>query len=95
MIHDELTSDEGVKFINLLVMDPDLLDSLEADVKDSETEYNKCLRNGKSPQERDACDKRAERRICETLNRIKDRNDDDLVTDYLRNRWKSYRCIRY
>ena len=93
--HDDLVSDEGLDLVNLLVIDQNLLDDLTDDVQNSETEYRKCLRKGKTPQQRDVCDRRAERRICETLNRIRDRNDDQIPTDYLRDRWTSYGCVRY
>jgi hypothetical protein len=93
--HDDLVSDDGLELINLLVIDQDLLDDLIDDLRNSETEYRKCLRKGKTPQQRDACDRRAERRICETLNRIQDKNKDQLPTDCLRGRWTSYQCVRY
>ena len=91
----DLTSKEGLGLIALLVVDPDLLDDLTQDVQSAESEYRRCLKRAKTPTARDACDRRGERRICETLNRIMDRNDDKLPTDFLRDTWTSYKCARY
>lgn len=91
--HRELTTPEGVDWIGLLVIDPDLLDDLVERVRTSEKEYRECIRSSSSAQERDSCDRRAQRNVCETLNRIRDRNQDVLPTDFLRKRWESYRCI--
>ena len=82
-----------VAFVAKLVINPDLLDDLTQDVQGSITDYRDCLNASTRPQERDACDRRAERRVCETLNRIRDRNDDELPTDYLNDQWTSYRCV--
>ncbi len=91
----DLTSEEGLGLIALLVIDSDLLDDLTQDVQSAQGEYRRCLKRAQTSTARDACDRRAERRICETLNRIKDRNNDKLPTDFLRNTWTSYRCMRY
>ena len=92
---DDISSEEGLKLVNLLIIDPELLDDLTDDVHNYEKDYRRCLRRGKSPQERDRCDRRAERGICETLNRIMDKNEEEIPTEYLRTRWSSHRCVRY
>lgn len=92
---EDLSSEEGIELINLMVIDPDLLGDLTGEVQKSERDYRRCLRKGKTPQERDRCDRRAERAICEALNRIRDRNDNDIPTEFLKKRWESYRCVPY
>lgn len=91
----DLTSEEGLRLITLLVIDPDLLDDLTRDVQSAQSEYRRCLKIAQTSTARDGCDRRVERRICETLNRIMDRNEDKLPTDFLENTWTSYRCVRF
>ncbi len=82
------------QLIALLIIDPDLLSDLMDSVRRAADEYRTCLRNVQRPQERAACDRRAERDICDTLNRVRDRNGGDIPTDYLNDQWNSYGCIR-
>lgn len=91
----ELTSESGLQLIHFLVINPDLLEELTQHTKNSEKDYINCLRRAKRSQERDRCDRIAERSICETLNRIMDRNDGRLPTEFLIRLWASYNCVRY
>ncbi|MEK6372732.1 MAG: hypothetical protein AABO58_08550 [Acidobacteriota bacterium] len=90
----DVTSPEGVAFVNLLVIDPDLLDDLTEQTQDGVKRYRQCLKQASQPQERAACDRKAEKDVCDTLNRIKDRNEDQLPTNYLDKQWKSFGCVR-
>ena len=87
-------AEEARGLVALLVIDPGLLDHLTGTVSAASQAYMTCLRDASTVQEKAACDRRAERDICDTLNRIRDRNADDLPTGYLRNQWTSYGCIR-
>ncbi len=86
--------EEAQGLVALLVIDPDLLDDLTDKVRGAIDSYRSCLRKASRPQENDACDRRAERDVCDTLNRIKNRNKDNLPTDFLNNQWESYGCVR-
>jgi len=94
---EDIISDEGIAFINLLIIDNELLNDLIKDVQVSENAYRDCLRiaRGQRSQVRDGCDRKAERLICETLNRVMDRNDSVLPTEFLKARWISYQCARF
>ena len=95
VVFDDLVSPAGQQFISLLVINPDLLDYLAKRIKGSQQSYKECLDKAKRPQERDVCDRIFERRICEDLNRIMDRNDDKLPPlRSFQNLWKSFRCAR-
>jgi len=91
----DLSSREGLDLINLLIIDSDLLEDLTGDVQSHKREYRRCLRKAQIPTERDACDRQVERGICETLNRIMDRNGGKLPTNFLEDTWISYACVRY
>lgn len=84
---------QEIALINLII-EKDLLDDLTKRVGDSITDERNCLQNARTGQEMDACGRRAEKSICNNLNYIKDRNDDDLPTDYLDDKWGSYGCVR-
>jgi hypothetical protein len=86
--------DEAAGLIALLVIDKDLLDDLTGIIRDAIERYRTCLRRAARPQESDACDRRAERDICDSLNRIRNRNKDNLPTDFLKSQWDSYGCVR-
>ncbi len=92
---NDLISQEGAALISLLIIDKDLFNFLIHNIKSTQIEYRRCLNRARTPVARDACDQQATRKICEILNRIKDRNNDKLPTDYLQNIWASYRCMRY
>lgn len=86
--------EQEVRLLKNLVIDPGLLGDLREDVEKAIKTYRECLRKASRPPERDACDRRAERNVCEFLNRIRDRNNEELP-DFLQNEWVSYRCVRY
>lgn len=88
------TPEEGQGLVSLLIIDPELLRDLSDIVKRAIEKYRACLRAAARPQESDACDRRAERDICDALNRIRNRNNGDLPTDFLQNQWASYGCVR-
>lgn len=90
----DVTSPQALKFINLLVIDQDLLDDLTDETREGVKRYANCLKMASTTQERAACDRRAEKDVCDTLNRIKDRNEGDLPTDYLDKQWRSFGCVR-
>ncbi|TAL82580.1 MAG: hypothetical protein EPN74_16900 [Rhodanobacter sp.] len=85
--------DEAQGLVALLIIDPDLLKDLSERVRKAIEAYRYCLRKAVRPQENDACDRRAERDICDTLNRIKSRNKGNLPTDILNNQWHSFGCV--
>ena len=87
-------SKEAKDLIALLIIDPDLLKILEQKIRAALTGYRKCLISASTPQESDACDRTAERAICDTLNRIKNRNNGSLPGDFLSNQWNSFGCVR-
>lgn len=86
--------DEAQGLVALLVIDPGLLGDLTGKVRGAIDSYRNCLRNALRTQENDACDRRAERDVCDALNRIRNRNKGDLPTDFLINQWDSYGCVR-
>src|ERR1700733_11317518 len=65
--------DEAAGLVGLLVIDEGLLKDLTHRVRDAIEGYRACLRKAVRTQESDACDRRAERDICDTLNRIRNR----------------------
>jgi hypothetical protein len=77
-----------------LIIDKGLLDDFTDKVKDAIKEERNCIKKAKTGQELDACGRRAEKSVCNSLNYIRERNDDDLPTDYLNDAWKSYGCIK-
>lgn len=85
---------EAQNLIELLVIDPGLLNDLSERVGDAIESYRVCLREASRPQESAACDRRAEIAVCDALNRVRDRNNDVLPTDYLRDQWRSFGCVR-
>ena len=85
--------DEAQGLVALLVIDPDLLKDLTERVRKAIEVYRKCLKKATRTQENDACDRRAERDVCDTLNRIKNRNKGNLPTDMLQNQWDSFGCV--
>jgi hypothetical protein len=93
-VPDDLESAEGAKLVEVLVIHPDLLDDLQKDTQSAIGSYRKCLERAQKPQEKAACDRRAERHVCDTLNRIRDRNNDELPTDFLQAQWASFDCAR-
>ena len=80
--------DEAQGLVALLVIDPGLLDDLTDRIRGAIDAYRSCLRKAERPQENDACDRRAERDVCDALNRIKNRNMGNLPTDFLNNQWE-------
>jgi len=90
----ELDIDDVTPLIALLVIDPELLGVLNDKVKKAIGAYKDCIRVASRPQEDAACDRKAERDVCDSLNRIMDRNDGELPTRYLQNQWKSFGCVR-
>ncbi len=90
-----LESVDSITLINLLVIDPELLKTLRGLVDDAQKDHSTCMSNaGKSIAERDKCDILAQRDICDLLNRIRDRNDDELPVAELMNLWTSWKCVR-
>lgn len=81
-------------FVAKLVIDPELLEELSGSVADAIGEEVDCYSKATTPQKKDACARKAEKSVCDSLNRIKDRNNDDLPTSDLYNAWESYRCER-
>ena len=78
-----------------LIIDKGLLDRLTDKVKDAIDDETNCIKNAKTGQEMDGCARKAEKAVCDSLNYIRDRNNEDLPTDYLNDSWSSYRCVRY
>lgn len=94
-VPEDLDSTEGAALVALLVIDADLLSDLTRATHEGIYRYRECLKNADDDvRQRDACDRRGERDVCDTLNRIRDRNKDDLPTDFLREQWNSFRCVR-
>lgn len=85
---------DEIAFVRALVIDRELLEALSDDVTGAIMAERDCLKRSSTPQEKDACGRRAEKRVCDSLNRIRDRNEDSLPTDFLNRRWRSYRCAR-
>lgn len=87
--------EEAKDFVaSLITIDPIILNVLNDKVKDAIASYADCLRQAISPQENAACDRRAERSVCDTLNRLMDRNIGVLPSDYLKNQWAAFGCVR-
>jgi hypothetical protein len=86
--------EDAKDFVALLVIDPELLGDLTKKVKKGLIDYRECLKKAVRRQESAACDSRAEQSVCDQLNRIMDKNEDVLPSEYLRNQWASFRCVR-
>lgn len=86
--------DDATPLIALLVIDPGLLEVLEGKVKNAIGAYRDCIKAANRPQEDTACDRKAERDVCDSLNRIMDRNDGVLPSQYLQKQRKSFGCVR-
>jgi hypothetical protein len=86
---------QELAFLQRLVIDPELLEELTGEVPGAIGAEIKCLKAARTHQAKDACGRRAEKSVCDALNRIQDRNHDDLPTEYLKDRWNSYRCVRF
>ena len=86
--------DDSEEFIKALIIHPDILVVLRDKVKKALKDYKKCLKKARRQQENHACDVRAEREICEILNRILDRNENKLPSEILKNQWISFGCVR-
>ncbi|MDH7447141.1 hypothetical protein [Aquimarina sp. 2201CG14-23] len=86
---------EAKEFVgSLMKIDQRILDVISDNINDAIENYVLCLKDANGRQEKNACDIRAERAVCDSLNRIMDRNDDDLPSEYLKNQWKAFKCIR-
>lgn len=90
----EFRPEEALQLVALLVIDPELLRDLGDIIKRAIDAYRVCLRAASRPQESDACDRRAERDICDALNRVRNRNNGVLPTEFLEDQWASYGCVR-
>ncbi|HEX8412247.1 MAG TPA: hypothetical protein VF883_25590 [Thermoanaerobaculia bacterium] len=90
----DITTPDALRFVELLVIDEALLEQLTEQTEEGVKSYTKCLKAAATPQQRAACDRRAEKDVCDTLNRIRDRNEDKLPTDYLDKQWRSFGCVR-
>jgi len=90
-----IVSPAGIDLIKLLIIDEDLLKFLAGNARRAQVEYRKCIKAATNSQGRDACDRQVERRVCEALNRIMDRNGGSLPDlEDLANMWQSYGCAR-
>ncbi|AGC77940.1 hypothetical protein LX97_03386 [Nonlabens dokdonensis] len=86
---------EAKDFIDsLMQIDMRILDTIRKDINEAIKKYTECLKDAINRQEKNACDIRAERAVCDSLNRIMDRNGDNLPSKYLKNQWKSFKCVR-
>lgn len=90
----DLDTPDALGLIELLVIDSELLDDLSRQIDRGVGAYRKCLSKASTVHERAACDRRAEKDVCDTLNRVMDRNDDELPSNYLRDQWTSFQCVR-
>ena len=88
-----LTEPQAVGLINLLVIDPGLLDILDKQTRDAIASYGNCLKAATSTGQRFACDRRAQQDVCETLDRIRQRNAGEIPTNYLKQQWQSFNCF--
>lgn len=85
---------DEIKFVAKLIIDDDLLRELSDLANGAIHRERNCLKKATDAQSRDACARRAEKDVCDLLNRILDRNQDELPTEELKKRWLSYRCAR-
>lgn len=81
-----------LEFVAQLIIDPTLLEELRGRVEGAIDDEVKCLRIAVKPQQMDACARKAERSVCNALNYIRERNEDELPTDFLKEKWRSYGC---
>ncbi len=93
--YSKLFESEQERTLIALIIDEGLLDDLTEKINDAIEDERTCINQASTGQEYDACERRAEKKVCDPLNYIKDRNDEDLPTDYLNEKWKSYGCLRY
>lgn len=87
--------EDANNLIQNLIIHPEILEVLQFKVKDALTIYKQCLLKAKKQQENHACDVRAEREVCDILNRILDRNNNKLPSKILQNHWVSFGCVRF
>ena len=79
---------------SLMKIDSRILEVIGDNINDAIDNYAICLKSANGRQEKNACDIRAERAVCDSLNRIMDKNNDELPSEYLKSQWDSFRCIR-
>lgn len=91
---EDFDIEDSAPLVALLVIDPGLLEVLEDKVKNAIATYKNCIKAASRPQEDAACDRKAERDVCDSLNRIMDKNDGELPTQFLKNQWRSFGCVR-
>lgn len=92
---EEFDEEDAQELISILVIDKDLLEDLKKNIGGDIKEYRECLKKADTNQERDACDRKVERSLCDTLNRIRNRNKGVLPTGHLRDQWDSFGCVAY
>ena len=85
---------DAIEFLTQLVIDEELLKELSGQVSGAIDDEKQCVKKAKSGSQMDACERRAERAVCNSLNYILNRNDDKLPTKYLQDKWTGYHCER-
>ncbi|WP_143738382.1 hypothetical protein [Erythrobacter colymbi] len=80
------------EIVGVLIIDPGLLKEIRKQIEGCIERYKKAMSHP-SQAERSVADTRAERCVCEFLNKIKRRNDGELPAGQFRDWWKSYRCV--
>lgn len=81
------------EIVSLLIIDQDLLDVIEASIRDCIKRYKAAITKAKRQAEQEAVDRQAERCVCAALNRIKRRNGGTLPPGPFFNWWLSYQCV--
>ena len=85
-------TDEGIAFIGtLMTISQPILDYVTEEIEQAEADYVTCLRSSTTPGQRNKCDRDAEKYICETLDRAKNRNGG-VLPDPFDPVWTRYGC---
>lgn len=100
-IRDRLTPEQqrtldipgAVDIIGVLIIDSDLLDTIQRNIEQCIQRYKSAIRTASTRAASDVVDRQAERCVCDALNRIKRRNNGNLPPGPFENWWHSYRCV--
>lgn len=85
-------TDEGIAFVGtLMTIGQPILDYVTEEIERAEAGYVACLRSSTTPGQRNKCDRDAEKLICETLDRAKNRNGGVLPAPF-EPVWTRYGC---
>ena len=82
----------AVDVIRILIIDPEYYEVVIKEIRRARDKEMRGMAENPNRSDRDVEEKRAERLICEFLNRIRRRNDGEIPDGECHKWWVSYRC---